>query len=250
MTSKHEHTVKSCRFVGPQMAWICGVDGFRSRWCAVLRNLDTHELCVRVVSFHDLLELPEHPAIVAVDLPIGLPDVTLSGGRACDRLARAMVGGRRACSIFPAVGRCALTAASRAEADRVNRAGGGIGIGAQAWGLARKLLEVDAVMTPARQHVFHEIHPELSFREMAGRPLAFGKKARGGERERMAALVARGFPESFVTSAPPELRVGRDDFLDACAALWTAGRIYRGAAKRIPTMIERDARGLDMAIWF
>lgn len=43
---------------------------------------------------------------------------------------------------------------------------------------------------------------------------------------------------------------GRDDFLDACAALWTAGRTYRGIAKRIPDFPECDSRGLDMAIWF
>ena len=41
-----------------------------------------------------------------------------------------------------------------------------------------------------------------------------------------------------------------DDVLDACAALWTAGRIFLGTAMRIPEIIERDARGLDMAMWF
>jgi predicted RNase H-like nuclease len=48
---------------------------------------------------------------------------------------------------------------------------------------------------------------------------------------------------------PNRLGVGQDDFIDACAALWTAERIYRGKAKRIPPIVECDARGLDMAIW-
>ena len=48
------------------------------------------------------------------------------------------------------------------------------------------------------------------------------------------------------------LRSGKDDFLDACAALWTAERIYRGTAKRIPSDGEQEhgKRGLDIAIWF
>jgi predicted RNase H-like nuclease len=57
-------------------------------------------------------------------------------------------------------------------------------------------------------------------------------------------------PKAFLTLLSA-LRSGRDDFLDACAALWTAERIYRGAAERLPSAEkpERDERGLDMAIW-
>ena len=152
-------------------------------------------------------------------------------------------------SVFSAVGRVALLATSRGEADRISRANGGIGIGAQAWGLAKKLLEVDAAMTPARQQVIREVHPELSFQAMVGRLLVHGKKTSAGKRERIAALAEQGFPESFVQRVPQGLRVGPDDFLDSCAALWTAERIYRGTAKRIPAMIECDPRGLDMAMW-
>jgi predicted RNase H-like nuclease len=101
------------------MVWLCGVDGFKSQWCAVLRNLDTNEFRVRVVPFRDLLSLPENPAIVALDLPIGLPDVTLPGGRTCERLARKIVGGHRARSVFSAVGRVALAAASISKLKRL-----------------------------------------------------------------------------------------------------------------------------------
>jgi predicted RNase H-like nuclease len=152
--------------------------------------------------------------------------------------------------VFSVVGRVPLKAGTRPEADRMNRERGGIGIGAQAWGLSKKLQEVDAVMTPALQRVIREVHPELSFGEMVGRPPAHGKKSLSGERERAAALAARGFPESIMQTEPVRLGVGRDDFLDACAALWTAERIYKGTAKRIPEIVERDSRGLDMAMWF
>ena len=78
------------------MVWLCGVDGFKSEWCAVLRRLDTHEFIVRVLPFKGLLNLPGNPKIVAVDLPIGLPEVTLPGGRTCERLARERLGWHRA----------------------------------------------------------------------------------------------------------------------------------------------------------
>jgi predicted RNase H-like nuclease len=232
------------------MVWLCGVDGFKSKWCAVLRRLDTHEFSTHVVLFQDLLNLPGKPKIIAVDLPIGLPEVTPSGGRTCEFLAREIVGPHRARSVFSSVGRRALVATTRVEADRLSRENGGIGVGAHAWGLAKKLREVDALMTPARQQVIREVHPELSFQEMVGRPSDYSKKTTAGKQERIAALIEQGFPDSFVRTVPNGLRVGQDDFLDACAALWTAERIYRGTAKRIPAVPERDVRGLDMAIWF
>lgn len=69
-------------------------------------------------------------------------------------------------------------------------------------------------MTPARQQVIREVHPELSFREMVGRPLDYGKKTSAGKQERITALVEQGFPRSFVQTVPMGLRVGLDDFLD------------------------------------
>ena len=121
---------------------------------------------------------------------------------------------------------------------------GGIGVGAQAWGLAKKLREVDDLMSPEKQVLIYEVHPELSFREMAGHHLQHSKKSSAGKSERINLLLDAGFPDLFLD------RGRTDDFFDACAALWTAERIYRGEAKRIPPIIERDPRGLDMAIWY
>ncbi|HEX2135534.1 MAG TPA: DUF429 domain-containing protein [Microvirga sp.] len=232
------------------MSWVAGVDGFRSQWCVVLWHLGTGELRARIVpAFSGLLELPEHPSTVGVDIPIGLPEVSPPGGRACDREARRVLG-RRASCVFSVVGRSALTGSSRAESDRLSRSAGGIGVGAQAWGLSAKLREADAAMTPERQQLIHEVHPELSFRALnEGVPMARGKKTAAGAQERVEALVRGGFPREFVQRLPAGLRVGRDDFLDACAAAWTARRVAAGRARRLPAAVERDARGLDMAIW-
>lgn len=233
------------------MDWVAGVDGFKAQWCLVLQNLRTGELRARIVpAFSDLLEIPERPTVVCVDIPIGLPEFTRPGGRSCESEARRVLG-PRASSVFSALGRAALRASSREEASAANRAGGGVGIGAQAWGLSKKLREADEIMTPERQRLIYEVHPEVSFCVLNGnRPMASGKKTAEGEQARVEALIQGGFPREFVQQLPSGLRVGRDDFLDACVAAWTAKRISEGRSGRLPSQIERDAHGLDMAIWY
>src|SRR4051812_9102013 len=121
------------------MMWVAGADGCKGGWCVVLIHTEREEFQVRTVpSFTDLLNQPERPCVVTVDIPIGLPECTLPGGRACETEARRVLG-RKASSVFSAVGRQSLEALSRQEAHDLSRSGGGIGIGAQAWGLAAKL---------------------------------------------------------------------------------------------------------------
>ena len=119
------------------MGWVAGVDGFKSEWCVVLLNLATGELRARIVAtFAELLVITEGPLTVCVDIPIGLLDHAPAGGRTCEREARRVLG-PRASSVFSALGRAALNGSSRLEANNINRGAGGIGIGAQAWGLSR-----------------------------------------------------------------------------------------------------------------
>ena len=231
------------------MGWVLGADGCKGGWCAVVLQTGTAELQVRTVpSFGDLLSQPEQPNVIAVDIPIGLPECTPPGGRACEKDARRVLG-RKAPSVFSAVGRRSLQALSRQEADQLSRSGGGIGIGAQAWGLAAKLREADQFMTPERQQLIFEVHPEVSFWAMNRRaPIAGSKKTSEGARQRKNALLKAGFPAPFFEKVPRG--AGVDDFLDACAAAWTAKRVMEGNVGRFPATPERDARGLDMAIWF
>ena len=233
------------------MAWLCGVDGFREKWRAVLGNFATGEVRLMDLPLNEILDLPEKPAIITVDVPIGLPEVTLPGGRRCDRLARRLLGSLGS-SVFSPMGRICLQMDNREKASQLHIDRGGIGIGAQCWGLKKKLLEINELVTSAKQRIVHEVHPEVSFCEMnGGRPLKYRKKNSDGQHERINALRNGGLPKAFLTPLS-SLRSGRDDFLDGCAALWTAERIYRGTAKRLPgaAELERDERGLDMAIWF
>ncbi len=87
-----------------------------------------------------------------------------------------------------------------------------------------------------------EVHPEVSFRELAGgAPLAHAKKTRPGQNLR------RSLPAGAGLVLPDELgeadRVPADDVLDAAVAAWSAHRIALGIAGRIPEVPEPDADG-------
>jgi predicted RNase H-like nuclease len=106
-------------------------------------------------------------------------------------------------------------------------------------------------MSPELQTVVFEVHPELCFWAMnRGQPMQHGKKTGTGENDRIAALSQRSVPKTFLDDELGKLRSDRDDFLDACAAAWTARRVFDGAAERLPRNVVRDGRGLDMAMWF
>jgi hypothetical protein len=185
-----------------------------------------------VAAFSELLKLRESPAIVCID----------------HANRRGLLGLRRS-SVFSAIGRRVLACPSRADAHATSVAGGGIGVGAQAWGLAAKLREIDQAMSPERQTIVFEVHPELCFWAMnGGRPMPHGKKTRAGENGRIAALINSGIPKTFLDDELGKLRSDRDDFLDGCAAAWTARRVFDGVAERVPRSVMRDSRGLDMAM--
>ncbi|MFD0460718.1 DUF429 domain-containing protein [Microvirga aerilata] len=63
--------------------WVAGVDGCRAGWIAVFMRADdprTHRI-VTAPTIAGIVDAPEGPAIVAVDMPIGLPDRTSGSGR-------------------------------------------------------------------------------------------------------------------------------------------------------------------------
>jgi predicted RNase H-like nuclease len=161
---------------------------------------------VVVPTFRDVLSLTR--AVIAVDMPIGLPE---SGRRACDTEARRMLGPRRS-SVFPVPVRSALRATSFAEVT---------GLSIQGWNLVPKIAEVDACWEPR----VHEVSPELSLAVVSGAPMTHPKRIPEGRDERVAVLEA-SFP-GFVRAARG---AAGHDVLDAHACLLTAHRIVAGTA--------------------
>ena len=72
------------------------------------------------------------------------------------------------------------------------------------------------------------MHPELSFAELAGAPLAETKHSAAGRARRRALLAAAGI------ALPERVRAAEDDLLDAAAVAWSALRIASGTARVLP----------------
>jgi len=134
----------------------------------------------------------------------------------------------------------------------------GHGLSIQAFNILPKIREVDRVMTPALQQQVYEAHPELAFQALAGHPLQDRKKTVAGREERLRvlenipSLVCHGIRAAFehVLRACKRTDVAPDDILDAYVLVWTALRIWRGQALRVPRSPQPDARGLRMEIWY
>ncbi len=174
--------------------------------------------------------------VLAVDVPIGLPD---HGVRAADVEARRRLAGGRASSVFAAPVRGVLAHRTYAEARPAYPS-----LSAQTFGLVPRIRDVDEALREAglavHDHVV-ECHPEVSLRTLTGVVLP-GKKTAAGSLARLDAL--QGALGPVPTDVPPAAAL--DDALDALACLWTARRLLRGEAHTLGT--ETDAYGLPMRI--
>jgi len=171
---------------------------------------------------------------------MGLPEFSI---RQAEGLARALLPGRGS-TVFPVLSRAAYCAPDRIEADRINRALTGRGVGIQAFSLAPKILEVDAWLRTRPTIEVIEVHPEVSFAEMAGAPLP-PKRTPEGHDQRLATLAASGIARPSVLKGSG---YAPDDVLDACAVAWSAHRRATVDARRLPDPPEVFSDGIRAAI--
>ena len=120
----------------------------------------------------------------------------------------------------------------------------------QAYGVLPRIAEVDDLMTPRLQRRILEVHPELSFMELnGGTPLSLAKSTAGGALARLRLLGDVGFTDGLNELVGDLGQTRLDDLLDAAAVAWTAVRVVREQAVRIPSVEEVDVRGLRMEMW-
>jgi predicted RNase H-like nuclease len=244
--------------------WLAGVDGCRSGWVAafVRPAADEGRICV-FEHFAEILSALESPAIVAVDVPIGLLDHSY-GGRKADNLVRQLLTKRRS-SVFPVPSRKAIFAAPGPYADSQSRRHAyqrTCSVAASTstpprrisiftFGILEKIREVDIVLrgnSAAARRVF-ETHPEFVFQGLnRGEAIAEPKTNDTGLRLRRKLLVKAGLPAAIVNGPTPR-GAKPDDLLDALACAATARKLHAGTALPFPDPPGRDTFGLPVAIW-
>ncbi|MFJ8629617.1 DUF429 domain-containing protein [Streptomyces sp. NPDC093568] len=221
---------------------VLGVDACgRQGWVGIGLTGGAYAGSLVDVRLDALIERAAEAAVIAVDMPLGLVE---RGWRAADLGARALLRERRSTVFLVAPRPAWLESEYTVAGDRCQELTGQR-LSRQAWALAPKLLEARACWLADRR--VHEVHPELSFRALAGGvPPAYAKKTWRGQHARRALLAAAG------VVLPDELgeadRVPADDVLDAAAAAWSAHRIAVGTAVRVPQSPELDAEGRAVEI--
>ncbi|WP_029058658.1 DUF429 domain-containing protein [Stappia stellulata] len=235
---------------------VAGVDGCKKGWIVVTRDLDGAAVpTIAVVpQFRDILA-DETLAVIAVDMPIGLPERSGPKGREPERHVRPLLGQRQS-SVFSVPSRAAVFSndyrkaceTALATSDPPKK------VSKQAFYLFPKIREIDALMTPSLEERVFEVHPELAFWRLNGdSAMSLPKKVKSranpaGLDQRKALLEANGFDRPFLDQRPPR-GAGVDDLVDACVGAAIAERIAKGRAQAFPDPFKRDERGLRMAIW-
>ncbi len=199
---------------------VVGLDACRGKWLAVVLDDGDFRDARLGSDAAGLVATWLDAAAIAVDIPIGLPNAPL---RDADRAAWAFVGERRS-SVFPTFPAVVLEAPTYEEAKAVSVAHGWPSPSIQSYGMRHRIFEIDR-LAAADERVF-EVHPEVSFRELLGRPLA-SKRTSAGASERRVALANAGI-------AVPDLPYPLEDTLDAAVAAWSAKRWARVDALPLP----------------
>lgn len=226
---------------------VLGVDGCPGGWIgALVRGRSVEWLMLADAS----AILAVDAAVIAIDIPIGLPESGLGYRRAADIEAKAFLHRWSAAnSVFFSPVRSILEAVTYAEANALSRELTGMGLAKQTWNIADRIAAVDAALGAPPDTRVIEVHPEVSFRLLDER-IDTSKRTARGVGQRIAALSVCFDMTDALRDVPAGPRL--DDCLDACAAAWSAQRWLAGTARVFGTgpdgAIATDTCGRPMHI--
>jgi len=231
-----------------------GADGCRAGWFVIALTKNGQWQTEVFPNISALWERYREASLILIDVPIGLKGKGAEERR-CDREARRILGPPRASSVFRVPCRQAVYAVTYEEAIQINERLTGTRLSPMTWGIVPKIREVDKFFDKNRFALscVKEIHPELCFWALAGRPMQHNKKRAEGFDERIKVLQSyHSATEEIVQHSLQNYRrqkVAKDDILDALVAAITA---FAGlnALVSVPDPPESDEGGLPMQMLY
>ena len=227
---------------------IAGIDGYNGGWIAVIVDSDDFP-SASVAWSEDLKELFTNNSIELgiVDIPIGL--TSGPADRNVEKAARTALP-KKASSVFNTPCRQAMCAASYEDACRENQTTLKKKFSKQTWAIMPKIKEAEIVVRALGQDRVREGHPEVSFATIEGQPIHASKISVTGLLTRIGVISRIGFDLSRLSEHLPDNHPAKpDDLIDAAILAWTASRVTNNQHKSFPEAPDKDATGLEMAIF-
>ncbi len=229
---------------GPELPYsvVAGVTPARSRWLVASAKVQGSTFAPEPPKLYETFTevLDERPSFssIVVNAPIGYRDSRDSPERVCDSECRALLGPR---------GKFLHNAPTWETMSR------GFSVPEDHLDVVTALLlpmylAVAKEMSPYRQRVVFEGHPEMSFYQLnGGVPLSRSKRLVVGRDERRDVLLAK-VPgvEKVIDSGLPG--VHQRHLLAAAALVASARRVFTRSAKRVPFDGVWDSEGLRVEI--
>ena len=212
-----------------------GIDGCKDGWVAVFCPVSS--FCkAKVQHYKTLSQLTvdfDTNSVLIIDMPIGLE--SNKPNRSCDIEARNFLGHRRS-TVFSPPCRDAINSKTYEEAKAINLKKTNKSISKQSWFLTKKILETQNFINERSGLDLKEGHPECSFAEYVGTPIAESKKGMIGIFKRLRILTELNFNiPHLVEMVPPSAKIAIDDLFDAAILCWTANRLFKGENKTFPS---------------
>jgi predicted RNase H-like nuclease len=222
-----------------------GIDGCRSGWLVVEACSNLRDGNFRIAPNWNAIA--SDAQVIAVDMPIGLSS---NGVRQCEVAARKIISPHSS-RVFKTLPRGALrySQSDWRFANQWSKDKGFGGISKQIWATRPKIIEIDRAISPEMQARVYEAHPELAFTRLNKWTPLDSKHTAHGLAARKHLLQRAGFTN--LDDWLQRLRgtgAKANDLLDACVLVLTARNLLQKTAKFAAHEVERDSRGLRMAI--
>lgn len=228
-----------------------GIDGCSAGWIAIQFDEDGYAGAYLNENIEELWVAHGDTAeVILIDVPIGLRENS-NAKRPCDDAARTKLSPQRHSSVFPVPIRAAVQEDSYEDAKKIQEDRTEGSLGAQSWGIADKIAELDIFLRetePDAIGTIREAHPELCFWALNGKAATeYSKTGQPAAAFWERITILESITDTITNdirdaSTDLDAKVGTDDVIDAFALALTASPTT-GSLRTLPDEPPTDDTG-------